>query len=358
MAETTTVLTEHERTCVRHLVSHGWDAKIATVGVVMAIRRPTRPRASLVDWLTQFPGLESKRQAESALVNAEANGWFTQQHSPHGLRYLVPIENIGTQIAEAIEDPDFADSLAYVPVATQDMVRVVGRLVSFEAYDSYLERLGQARVSIDLPVMRPSPEEGAATIIKARAREGVLVRMLIASDAVITDLWGSVAARSTQHVRESWIEISESLEHFEIRICENSEDMRLATCAGIDRSLVRWDVYDHREQRTLDGTMLEIESPPGLRLNLVDLFYEEFERAWSRGRPVGQIKALWWRVISAWQWSATALFLAVALFTVNWVPISSISASVAATFFVNAMVASGNKYRLRRRQRGEISRRS
>jgi hypothetical protein len=137
----------------------------------------------------------------------------------------------------------------------------------------------------------------------------------------------------------------------EVRVCHSVEDMWLGSCMGIDRRLVRLDVYDPEVQRSLEGVMVELESPQGLRLNLVRVFVEAFDQAWRRAAPIPRMaRALWWwrRGWKAW---TGLLFVALALVPVSIPGQQELFMGIASGLLATALVESGAMLRRRRRRR-------
>jgi hypothetical protein len=85
--------------------------------------------------------------------------------------------------------------------------------------------------------------------------------------------------------------------------------------------------------------MLEIESPVGMQLNVVTLFQSYFDDIWKRAEPTYPLSKLWWWFARSWQWWAFIVTTVIAFILKDsfWV---GIVGSVAATFLVNAVVAS------------------
>lgn len=342
------VLSDFEVATILDLRTSGLDSPESTLAVLLATRTPTRPRAVLVDFIRQFPSLENEAVAELAVDNLMAKGWIMQRHTAmDGQIILGGDVRLAELIAEHLNAPTLAGALREESRQREIDVKLLGPMMNERVYSSYLERLTRAQTQILLPSMRPSAREGAATVIQGRARAGVRVKVLLASDDVVKKLWGVAAARTYANVPDEWRAISQSCPTIEVRTCHSILDMALAPSVSIDGCILRLDIYDNQRQRTLDGIMIEVVSFAGLQANLTSLFDREFERAWRRAEPYGLWNRVWWRFVRLWQWLACACFGVAAVATIEDPAVSGILGSVSATFLVNALAASSEDLRAR-----------
>jgi hypothetical protein len=339
-AKPMSTLTQEELNVVLALQQSGMDIAVATLAVVMATREHTRPEAALVDIVRRYTFLEDQATAAQAIATLKEMGWLTQSNSKYGPILVHQAADLRGKIARRIGDPGVTGRLAQLRSILEPNVHILGPMSEREVYESYLYRLRQAQREICLPMMAQSPREGAVPILQERAGQNVKVRVLVAAPDVVVRLWGEALEGRAREVMAGWVQNAAGYQSFEVRICHSAEAMRLATCVGIDHRVVRYDVYDVSRQRTLEGVMIEVESPPGFNLNLVDLFYQEFEEAWARSEPLGFFGRVRWRFGRYWQWWLSLLFLGLTITTFRTPTISGVLGSIAATFLVNAMVTS------------------
>lgn len=151
-------------------------------------------------------------------------------------------------------------------------------------------------------------------------------------------------AAMAREVIAGWREHARGLAAMEVRVAHAVEDMLIATCMIVDGQLLRFDVYDPTQQRSLQGVMIEVVSPEGLQLNLVSLVQRFFDDAWSRAAPSRALGKLWWWVGRGWQWWAFLIFTLLAFASVSTVW-SGICGSAAATFLVTALASSWSTIR-------------
>jgi hypothetical protein len=114
----------------------------------------------------------------------------------------------------------------------------------------------------------------------------------------------------------------------------------MATSWTLDRSILRYDFYDPKNQRSLAGYMIEFDSHTGANLNIVSLFQARFDEAWNHAQPLNML-GIWWRLKKNWQWGAFVLtaLIAIPFGASIW---GGIVGSVSATFLFNAIVSSSS----------------
>lgn len=340
-------LTDDERELVRALEEGGWNGRDALATVVMACRVPSRPRLAMIDWLTQFASLESTSAAAEALDKLRADQRVREHAGSNGVVLFRPAPGLLEGLLSLANwPPERASGLRRDPCeAASVTVNLVGPVAQEQAYTTYLDCLRHAQIRVNLPIFRPSIGDGAAAILQERAQAGVKVRILIASDDVISTLWGSSAAASTRHIRAAWVARSGCEADFEVRVCHSVNRMRLATSWSVDGRLARFDAFDYRRERPLDGYMVDISSKWGSVVNVVECFDDQFDEAWRRSSPVSRAGWLLWRLQRAWQWAFFSLFLGLSLASVSNPALSGVFASAAAAFLINAIVASHRQLR-------------
>jgi hypothetical protein len=137
-----------------------------------------------------------------------------------------------------------------------------------------------------------------------------------------------------------WMAHAKEQPNIEVRITDSVEDMIMATCMSIDNNLLRYDIYDAMKQRSLQGIMIEVKSPPEMDLNLVAMFRKAFDEAWARGyKPTigGRLAKF---IGSSWHWLLCGLFTLISVAVTHDQLLFAIFTSVAASFFVSALLIS------------------
>lgn len=330
-------LTRDELNVVLALRKAGLPANAATLAVVMATREHARPEAELADIVRQYQSLETRSEAEQAIAELRRRGWLIESES-YGQHFIHQAPDLRDKLAKIIDDPQTSTRLLQLRSFLEPNVRIVGPMNERVVYETYLDLLRQAQSEICLPMLATSPRLSSVSILQERSQKGVHIRILLGSPKIVAILRGETMAAMAREAIIGWKENARQFPRMQIRVVHSVEDMLIATCMTIDRQLLRFDVYDPAKQRSLQGVMLEVESPVGLRLNLVGLFQERFESAWVRAQPIHALGRIGWWLGRGWQWWAFAVFtvLAFASAKTSW---SGIFASAAATFLVSALVA-------------------
>jgi len=189
-------------------------------------------------------------------------------------------------------------------------------------------------------MLATSPKLYVVSTLQDRARQGVNVRILLASPKVAEKFRGATIMPISQEAISGWIQNAKGYPKMEIRIAHLPEDMMFATSWLADGKLLRIDIYDPSKQRSLEGVMIEVESPYGLQLNLVDIFQARFNEAWERAEPTNILAKLKWWLARGWQWWAFLASIIIAGLMIKNPLWSGLAVSVAATFLANAVVSS------------------
>lgn len=334
-------LTREELEVIWALQATGLDIAAATLGVVMVTREHMRPESTLTDIVRQYTSLEDREVSAKAVATLKAMGWLVESGLRNGEVLLHQADDLREKIASRIGNPTVTARLAELRSILEPYVRILGPMSERYVFESYLDLLRQAERRILLPMMTQTPRQPAVVpILQERAAHGVRVQILLAAPEVVIRLWGESMGSVAREAIVGWKDNARGYASFEVRICHSTAPMQLATCVGIDNRIARYDIYDASQQRTLEGVMIEVESPQGLNLNLVNLFHREFQDAWGRAEPPGLLGAVRWRLGRYWQWASAVLFLALTLASLEEPGISGIFGSIAATFLVNAAVSS------------------
>src|SRR5215471_11270860 len=336
-------LTRDELNIILALRSSGLAASAATLAVVMVTREHARPEAELADIIRQYQSLETRPEAEDAIASLKRRGWLIEAES-YGRYYLQQAPDLRYRLSELIGDPSLSAKLLQLRAFLEPTVRILGSMSEIAVYDTYLDLLRQAQREICLPMLATSPRLKSVPILQERAQKGVRIRILLGAPTVVAKLRGETMAAVARDAISGWRENARGISRIEIRVAHRIEDMLIATCMAIGGRLLRFDVYDPSRQRSLQGAMIEVESPNGFDLNLISLFQHYFEIGWSRAEPVGPMGKIRWILMSGWQWWLFAVFAALAFAwrTSFW---GGIFGSAAATFLVNALVAAWPRIR-------------
>jgi hypothetical protein len=169
-------------------------------------------------------------------------------------------------------------------------------------YVTFMDLLRNAQREICLPMLATTPYLETVTILRDRARAGIRVRILLGAPSLVARWRGeSMRSIAEQRILEWKREFAE-LATVQIRISRIARDMEIATCALVDGCVARLDIYDPYTQRSLEGVMVELVSPPGRSLNIVKLFQRAFDSAWGRSYTTGRwakprwVLQRWWKV--------------------------------------------------------------
>src|SRR5208337_3373149 len=298
-----TSLSQGELDIVAALRGKGVSLSHATLAVVMVTREHARPQPELVDIIRQYPSLEESIEAEGAVSELKRMGWLVEIQS-YGKYLVQQAPDLRVKIAEKLGDPDAAEHLLVFRRSLGATVRGLGSMNDQSVYGSYLGLLQQAQREIILPMLATSPKLSSVPILQERARKGVRILALLGSPKVVARLRGETTARMAREAISGWKENARGISNFEVRVSHHIEDLYVATWMLIDGHLLRIDIYDPIQQRSLEGIMVEVVSPDGQDLNIVGVFGEYFRRAWSRAQPVQGLGRVWWWIKKAWQWLA------------------------------------------------------
>jgi len=331
-------LTREELTIIWALRDAGVAVPEATLAVIMITRGHARPEGELADIIRQYQNLEDRTVSEEAIAQLKAKGWLVVSKSyDQNLIHQAP--DLKEKLAETLEDPSLPNQLSKLRSTLERNIRILGSMNDQFVYGSYLDLLRTAQREICLPMLATSPHLSSVPILQERARRGVHVRILLGAPEIVAKLRGQTFVAMARDSISGWAENARGIERMEVRVAHSFENMFIATSMSIDEHILRFDVYDPLRQRSLEGIMLEVESPVGLQFNLVSLFQIYFNDAWNQAEPVQRFGKVRWWLTRGWQWWAFILstIIAFMLSASFW---GGIVGSVAATFLVNALVSS------------------
>jgi hypothetical protein len=304
-----------------------------------------------LDIVLQYPGLENRVSAEAGLRELRALGWVVNRDS-ETLTLTVQAPDLHECIGNRLEDAHVPGELAALRASLHpNAARVLGPMTDGSVYSTYLELLRSAQDEICLPMLVTTSQLASVEILRERAKAGVRVRILVGAPHVVASMRGeTMRALAEQRIGE-WVRALGDLETVEIRISHVVEDMWLGSCMAIDGRIVRIDVYDPNQQRSLQGIMLELANPQGLDLNLVRIFVELFRNAWDRAKPVTWQGRVAWRLRSSWKLWVGLLFAVLAFIPTGLQGWIELTAGIAAAFLSTVLIEYAAAAKARRRRR-------
>lgn len=342
------MLNDQEKTLIQELCHGGIENALATLAVVMLIHEYARPEEEIIDIVRRYPGLEIRAVAAKNIAELRGMGWLVTASS-YGQLLLQPAPDIAQKIAGYLKNPSLADEILQLRMQYDEKsTLVLGPMNSLVVYQSFLAALRSAQREICLPMLATSPHQDSVAILKERAQHGVHVRILLASHDLVSKLRGEANKQASRDAIHGWIHNAKGIDTMEVKIVHSLNDALIASCLCVDGRLLRFAVYAPDQQRSLDGMMVQIQSSQGLHLNIVKLFQLYFDDVWSHAEPTHFFGRLWWRLPKGWQWWAFGCFAVLGLISYDrlnapyW---AGILGSVAATFLLNAVVASATAIR-------------
>lgn len=342
-------LSTQEHELAEKLVCSGMDKTSAILAIVLCTREHARPEDELLDIVRQYPGLEDADRSRRAIADLKKREWLVESIS-YNIRLLHQHENLRKMIAVQLNDSSVEAALSDLRSSKQLIFKVVGSMNDRSTYESFARLLNQAQSHIRLPMLATSPKLSVVQTLKERAAAGVKVRILLAAPKIVAKLRGEPMREAAKESIAGWHSHSKSCSNFKVRVAQRFDHVIMASGMLIDDRVLRIDIYDPEKQRSLEGFMVEFENHEHLDHNLFRLLRNHFDEAWQIARPVGFFGAIVWFLRRQWNWSAGAVFAALAMFFSGNVSLG-IFASIAATFFVTAMIESWTD--LRRWIRGE-----
>jgi hypothetical protein len=337
----TAALSNRELQIVSALHRTGLSLQASTVAVVMATREHARPLRELTDILRQYQNLETPEATDRGVNELREMGWLRQTES-YGLWLTHQAPNLRDLLEAKLVSPGLAKEMHEMRSFLQPGIQIVGPMSDTSTYRTYLEILQSAQSEICLPMLATTPNLSSVPIIQERARNGVKVRILLGSPELTMRLRGATMERAAEDAIHGWSRHAQANSSIDIRISSSAEDMEIASCMLIDNRLLRFDIYDASTQRSLEGVMIEVTSPPNLDVNLIKVFQREFERGWNNAKPISVLGTIGWHLRKLWQWYCfgASLLLAFAFAKSQKNTWADLFLSVSATFFVTAFVSS------------------
>ena len=319
----------------------GLSRSAATLAVVMAVREHARPASELVDIVRQYQGLEERPVAEEAVRELLGIHWIMESES-YGVRLTHMSPDLCDRIASRVGTPDLSRQLYEMRSYLLPGVKILGTMNDQNVYQTYLECIRGAQSEICLPMLATSPNLSSVPLLQERASKGVKVRILLGSSKLTGRLRGATMVGTSEESIQGWIRNAENHPQIRIRTSDSSDDMQTATCMLVDGRILRFDVYDLSHQRSLEGVMMEIESPGSLDLNIVKMFRIHFDRAWTNAKPATGLGEYLWYLQQGWRWYCLIIFIGLMLlaFRAGKTNLAGIFSSVSATFLVNAFASS------------------
>lgn len=308
-------LRKPEQEIADSLAHNGLSAPASVLAVVMATRAHSRPEDEIVEIIRQYPRLEDINVARQAVRDLVRLGWL-ETSDWYGNEYMHQAADLREKIEARTGIAGTADWLHQLTVLDKP-VKIVGAMTDKVVYSSFLEILGRAQTSIRLPMLATTPYPQTVRILRERADAGVRIQLLLGSPGLVARWRGEKMRTIAAERLHNWQRQFERFPSVEIRVSRHADDMRIATCVGVDDALIRLDVYDPVNQRSLQGMMIEIESPEGMKLNLVQIFFDLFDAAWGRALALGRFASVRWFVRRFWKLEVGAIVTAVAFVPVG-----------------------------------------
>jgi hypothetical protein len=326
------VLSPAETRLLDALNQKGFDRASATVTAVMASRGITRPKDELVDILRQEPGLENREATQNAVDNLLGREWLRSEVS-YKLLVVREAPDLKAKITALLGSAEAVEALSSASVSAAPWLTILGPMTDEHVYQTFLDSIKTAQKEIRLPMLATTPSLTAAPLLKERAKVGVKIRILLGSEDVVAKCRGDANRSTARDAIKGWTEHCRADRNMELRLFTRERDAMIASCMSVDGKTTRWDIYDVKKQRSLQGVMLEVQTPVGLEINLARAFEERFDDAWAHGRPLGRLRIAWWHIRRRWEFVATGIAILL-LWVTSGVPL-------AATFLIGIASALG-----------------
>jgi hypothetical protein len=309
-------LSPAEQDVIATLTRRGMAVIEATTLVIMVARSLARSRAQLVDVvLTGYPGLENRTETDAAVGKLLATDWLVES-STVGLTLCTAAPEVVGRIADYTKDPSAAERLMEARARQDPSVLMLGLINSEEKRLAFLAALRFAQREV---------------------RQGVRLRILLASPEVVARLRGESQRQRGHDSVSGWAALTKDWPNTEVRVAQNPVDMLMAASCSFDESRAQLAVYDIRRQRSQESTVLEVHRS-GFSPNLITLFNEYFDAAWHRSRPTGRAgRTAWWVNRLGWEIVLLISTILTALFLVSLPVLGNITGGVAATALVTVM---------------------
>ena len=326
---------------VNALQKTGLTLPQATLTVVMAVREHARPVPELVDIVRQYQNLETPQLAAQAIRELEKMNWLVESDS-YGVRLLHIAPDLRDKIAARLNDPELSRRLSEMRSYLLPNMTIAGAMNDVSVYQTYLDIIRGAQEEICLPMLATSPNLTSVPLLQERASKGVKVRILLGSPKLTGKLRGATMVGASNDAVHGWIRNAENHPKMHVRVSDSAEAMQIASCMLVDSRLLRFDVYDPWNQRSLEGIMVEIKSPPTLDLNIIRIFRSHFELGWRDAKFPSAFGTMYSYLRRWWQWYFFGIFtllgfLAFKTARSNW---AEISFSAAGSFLFSAIVSS------------------
>jgi hypothetical protein len=330
-------LSPAEQDVIAALTRSGMGLIEATVLVIMVARSLARSRSQLVDVvLTGYPGLENRDETDAAVSALFAAGWIVES-STAGVNLCTAEPEVVARIAEYTRNDSTAERLMEARARQDPSVQMLGLINSEEKRLAFLGALRYAQREIRLPFLATPATIEPVRELENRARQGVRLRILLASPDVVAKIRGDAQRERGHESVAGWTALTKDWPNTEVRVAHAPADMLMAASCSFDESRAQLAVYDVSRQRSQESTVLEVYHT-GLNPNLVTLFNQYFDAAWSRSQPTGPgLRTLWWVNRLGWELVLVVSLVLTVLFLVSLPAVGNIAGGVAATALVTVM---------------------
>lgn len=325
----TTSLLQEEIEIINNLIECGWEEEVSTVSLIMITRNHARPKEELIDILKQYQGLDNTYKLFSAIDSLIYDGYIEENKKFNGI--IKYSEKLEKRVVE--EGNTTKTQLEEIRRKIRPRVEYLGDVTKENVYISYLKMLERAQNEVYLPMISTTPELKSLEILKNRANNGVKVKLLLGNPDIISKFRGESNKSFYKEFIEKWTKETKGYENIEIRIMSKLEDAEMGTCVLVDDKILRLDIYDPYNQRSLQGVILECANEGGINLNIIRSFKRQFDRSWNIAIKNNESKIVYYlrqnylAIIAIIFWCLTII-----LFNKGEKIFSSISSSVSAAF--------------------------
>lgn len=257
----------------------GISREEATVSIYLYFNRLAKPVGELKSIIAAVhPRLLSRETVGECLQwmkeHGLANEIFDRKLNMHYIEITAEFEDI---MEEMTGIDGLADELkqAYAKGTQKVCVKpkgVVGRVR--ENYTEMLEIMQHAEKRINYAVLTTEPYEDTVRVLRNAANKGVEVRILVANEKL------AQAYKKIGSVENLWKEEFRNNKNIHIRVFEDETVTELCSSVQVD-NILRFDIYDPKRNRSLDGYLLEMRNGWKENINLIRWYEEKFDEAWD-----------------------------------------------------------------------------
>lgn len=295
-------LTTEEIEIISALTKIGYARPFATLMTVLFSRQHARPENELLDTVSTYPWLKDERDRNRAYQEMKDGGYLIDLPSSSGLPPIIKAAP-GIQDKLSREIPQCREQILALSNIRSN-VKILGHMGDPDVYDTLPPFLERAQTSIVMPMIMTTPENARIETLIKQAELGVKIRILLATPKLAGQIRGNTNAPESRNRIYKWKEAAKSSKNLDVRVTRHDGDIKNASSALIDGSILRYDIYDNANNRSTQGTMIEVSAPGAT--NIVRLFSDDFNDSWRKARPLGIAKSVNW-ALARWGWGVIAL---------------------------------------------------